>query len=99
MLKRIGKLFTEWEIAPSIPHLPGATAGREIAPGYAQKISNSYSKDNTLGHSLMKSSTVINFTHGKCGIFLQSNEQLYKIFLRKGHMMSSLGHSIFFMIF
>lgn len=29
-------------MALSVPHLPGATAGREIAPGYAQKISNSF---------------------------------------------------------
>ena len=84
--------MTEWEIATSVPHLPGATAGREIAAGYAQKFSNN-SKDNTLGHGWMKSSTIINFTDGKCGIFLESNEQLYKTFLGKEQTVSSLGHS------
>jgi len=56
-----------------VPHLLGATAGREkllVMPRNFQIIS----KDNTLDHGFMKSSTIINFTDGKHGTLLEIND-------------------------
>lgn len=56
-----------------VPNSPGAADKRETALLLPSKILND-SKNNTLGHGLMKSSIVINFTDGKYGLLLEIND-------------------------